>query len=79
MSTPITCRSKITTSVDVSTDHFKISVGNGYCTFSVDEHGNKSVMIKTVDLDKVTQLFAQALAEWNRAKEIEKAANPPKA
>lgn len=67
--------SRITTMLDIRDGDFRLHMGDGYFTFSIDPAGNKTVMVKTEDLAKVTALFTEATAQWKHAKQVEAEAN----
>lgn len=57
--------------LDIHDGDYRLKVGDGYTTFSIDPHGNKTVMFKTADLAVLASLFLEATAQWKHAKQVE--------
>jgi hypothetical protein len=68
-------KSKIQTLATVSSDNFKVSMGDGYTTLSVAPGHTQSIMVKTDQLDEFVALLNHAKEVWAKAKSVEQAAN----
>lgn len=65
-------KSKIQTSALISSDNFRLSMGDGYTVISLAPNHHQQIMVKTDQLDEFVEIINHAKSVWVKAKVVEK-------